>query len=124
MHALIIALVRLWGGAAIRRTPDPAPDDTLVDRIRTVILDRVHAVDGDEATAAEQTFDYFISEWRRVPPTRYGWFGATSEEVPLMFPAGSQELPDWDGRAWPTPSSMRNVDATCNAQPVSSYPGV
>lgn len=124
LHALVISLVRLWGDDSVRRAPDPPPTDKLIERIRGVILDRVRLVDGVELNAAARSFDDFVAEWRRVPPTRYGGFGQPREEVPLMFPAGSQELADWDGRAWPTPSSMRNVDATCNAQPISSYPGV
>ncbi|MHB1071727.1 MAG: helicase-related protein [Gemmatimonadaceae bacterium] len=124
LHALVVALVRLWGGESIRRSPDPAPDDALVRRIRAAILDRVRFVDEQEMAAAGAAIDAFVDEWRRVPPTRYGGFGQPQLDVPLMYPAGSQQLPDWDSRAWATPSSMRNVDATCNAQPVSSYPGV
>ena len=124
LHALVVALVRLWGGESIRRSPDPPPDDSLVRRVRQAILDRVQFVDEQEMAAAGAAIDAFIDEWRRVPPTRYGGFGQPQLDVPLMYPAGSQQLPDWDSRAWATPSSMRNVDATCNAHPVSSYPGV
>lgn len=123
LHALVVALVRLWGSESIRQSPDPAPNDALVSRIRATILERVRFVDEHEVTAAGNSIDAFVDEWRRVPPTRYGSFGQPQLDVPLMYPAGSQQLPDWDDRAWATPSSMRNVDVTCNAQPISNYPG-
>ena len=121
---MAVALIRLWGSDSIRTSPDPAPSDELIARVRRAIMDRVNAVDRSEAVATEKTFDEFLSEWRRVPPSRYGSFGPLQDTVPLMFPAGSQESPEWDGKAQSTPSSMRNVDATCNAQAISSYPEV
>lgn len=123
LHALVVALVRLWGNESVRRSPDPAPNEALVSRIRSTILERIRFVDEHEVTAAGNSIDAFVEEWRRVPPTRYGSFGQPQLDVPLMYPAGSQQLPDWDDRAWATPSSMRNVDVTCNAQPISNYPG-
>jgi hypothetical protein len=123
LHAIVVALVRQWGGAKLRQSPDPTPSEELIARVRNVILDRVRKVDADEYDATERALDEFMAEWRRVPPTRYGNFDLR-EDTPLMYPAGSQQMPDWDGRAVATPSSMRNVDATCNAQPISSYPGV
>ena len=35
-----------------------------------------------------------------------------------MYPAGAQRHPLWYDWPFPTPSSMRNVDADCAARPV------
>ncbi|MBW1995194.1 MAG: hypothetical protein JRI77_12210 [Deltaproteobacteria bacterium] len=39
-----------------------------------------------------------------------------------MYPAGSEPLPDWENKSWSTPSSMRNVDASCEARVIARYP--
>jgi hypothetical protein len=41
---------------------------------------------------------------------------------PLMYPSGTDRHPRWSVRPLATPSSMRNVDATCDANVISSYP--
>ena len=56
---------------------------------------------------------------RTAPPPRYGGFGPPSEEMPLMYPAGTQRHPLWHDWPFATPSSMRNVDADCAARPLA-----
>jgi hypothetical protein len=124
LHAIIVALARLWGSDQVRRRPDPPPTAALFDRIREVIRARVLEVDSGECDNTIRRFDAFVAEWERLAPSVYGGFGPPPSETPLMFPAGSQKLPEWDDRSWATPSSMRNVDATCNAMGIASYPGV
>ena len=122
LHALVVSLVRFWGTDAERSRPNPAPRPELFERIREAILDRVDRVDGAEYDETEAMLLEIEADWTRVPPQRYGDFQPPDEEVPLMYPSGTQRLPDWLDRATQTPTSMRNVDATCDAQPVSSYP--
>jgi len=47
------------------------------------------------------------------------WKDRADSEQPLLRPAGDENIPSefWD-KSWPTPSSMRGVDAEC--QPVIS----
>jgi ATP-dependent helicase YprA (DUF1998 family) len=122
LHALVVTLVRFWGDQEERRHPSPPPRDTLLQKVRGVILKRVEKVDPDELDRTREELDEFIVEWKRSPQNKYGDFAPPTEDIPLMYPAGSQPLPEWLDRAIPTPSSMRNVDATCDAQTISAYP--
>ena len=115
LHALIVILCRFWGDSDIRDNPSAPPSDELADRIRKTILERVDLVDPDELDNTERKINKFIADWKRIPRTIYGGFGESTEEVPLMYPAGRQPHPSWDDEAIPTPSSMRNVDADCSA---------
>jgi hypothetical protein len=125
LHALMIALSRFWGEDAIRHRPDPPPDADLTARIRDLILTRVDRVDREARPFIERHFDHLMRRWRTAPPPRYGGFGPPDEEVPLMYPYGSEPLPEWNASAggppWPTPSSMRNVDASCELDVVREY---
>jgi hypothetical protein len=123
LHAVVVALIRTLGKDSIRARPNsPPPDDELVDRIRSIIIDRVSNIDVDQTGAALDRFDALIDGWRRVPPSRYGDFSPADEVEPLIYPSGTDRHPRWSVRPLPTPSSMRNVDATCDANVISSYP--
>jgi hypothetical protein len=122
LHALVVTLIRFWGDEEERRHPSPPPQDALLQKVRGVILERVEKVDPDELDRTREELDEFIADWKRSPQNKYGDFAPPTEDVPLMYPAGSQPLPEWLDRAIPTPSSMRNVDATCDAQTISAYP--
>jgi Helicase conserved C-terminal domain len=123
LHAVTVALVRMLGGDSLSVRPNaPPPDDELVELIKSIILDRVTRIDAQQAGAVLDRFNYVISEWKRVPPSKYGGFAPPDPEEPLMYPSGSERHPRWSIRPLPTPSSMRNVDATCDAQVISSFP--
>jgi hypothetical protein len=125
LHALMVAMVRFWGDTSVRQRPDPPPQDELVERIRRVLMDRVDRVDTDALPSIERYFDHVLRRWKTAPPPRYGGFGPPDEELPLMYPYGSEPLPAWSASAagppWPTPSSMRNVDASCELDVVREY---
>lgn len=123
LHAVTVALTRTLGDSRIRTRPNsPPPNDDLIERIRTVVVNRLSKVDNEQTAAALQRFDDVISEWRRVPPAKYGDFSPPDEEEPLMYPSGTDRHPRWSTRPLPTPSSLRNVDATCDANVISNYP--
>ena len=51
----------------------------------------------------------------------------TEHILALIHPAGSAEPAQWGGRSWATMSSLRNVDASCEADLTGEYntvPGV
>lgn len=125
LHALMVAMIRFWGDTSVRQRPDPPPSGELIERIRRVLLDRVNRVDEEALPSIERYFEYVLRRWSASPPPRYGGFGPPEEEVPLMYPYGSEPLPAWNARAagppWPTPSSMRNVDASCELDVVREY---
>ena len=122
LHALIVILCRYWGGEELRDRPSQPPNSTLVQRIKATIRERVMSVDKSEWGGTNALIDEVVGKWSVAPPPRYGSFGPPQEEMPLMYPAGGQQHPDWNEWPYATPSSMRTVDADCAARPlVSGY---
>jgi hypothetical protein len=85
-------------------------------------MGRVAVVDTPEASSTEEMITEIVAAWRLVPPPKYGHFGPPPDETPLMYPSGSQKRVEWADRALPTPSSMRNVDASCGAAVIPEFP--
>jgi len=121
LHALLVVLVRYFGNVENRERPQPFPDQDLIEAINGIIRERVTNVDRDEVDLSVSLVRERFDQWRRVLPPRYGNFGPPAREIPLMYPAGSEPLPDWENKSWATPSSMRNVDASCEAQVIARY---
>jgi hypothetical protein len=122
LHALLVTLIRFLGNPANRERPQPYPDADILSRIEDVIRNRVMAVDGGEEQPTIELLTDILERWQRILPPRYGDFGPPQTEIPLMYPAGMHPLDVWDDKSLPTPSSMRNVDASCEASVVSQYP--
>ena len=122
LHALLITLVRYWGNPEIRERPQPFPGEDQLNDIRAVIESRVKEVDSDELDRTLRYFDELVNHWKRIRPPIYGSFGPPGSDIPLMYPAGSEPLEDWRNRSWSTPSSMRNVDANCEAVTITQFP--
>jgi hypothetical protein len=120
LHALIVTLTRYWSDDENSRFPVP-PASSLEERIRVEIIQRVSNVDKREVDAVTRIMDEFFEEWNRLPPAIWGNFNPNSDTVPLMYPSGQHPYEEWDDRAIPTPSSMRNVDASCNAKVITHY---
>ena len=120
LHALVIILCRFWGDENLRSRPSVPPDPELVHKIKETIRQRVMSTDPNECSATEAQIDAIVQKWSNSPPSRYGGFGpqSQSEEMPLMYPAGGQQNPLWYQWPYPTPSSMRSVDADCAARPL------
>ncbi len=122
LHALIVILCRFWGGSSLRDRPNQPPDAQLIQRVKRTIRERVMSVDPDEWPKTEAHVDEIMRKWSNAPRSKYGDFRPPTEELPMMYPAGGQEHPHWPETPYPTPSSMRNVDASCSARPlVSGY---
>ena len=120
LHALIVILCRFWGGSELRDRPSDPPDDQLIRRIKLTIQERVMAVDPDEWANTEAHIDEIMRKWLDAPRSKYGDFRPPTEELPMMYPAGGQDHPEWPELPYPTPSSMRNVDAGCSARALPS----
>ena len=65
-----------------------------------------------------------LDQWSAWNPPEYGGFGKTPDHPPLMHPAGSAAPAHWGGRSWATMSSLRNVDASCEADITAEYNAV
>lgn len=118
--ALIVILIR-YLYPEYRDNPQIVPDNDARQRIKNIILDRVNIVEDDELVSTEIMIDDFFNEWELSPPPRYGEY-ALKEEMPLVYPAGTEKLDEWDERAIEIPSSMRSVDRTCEA--TMFYPAI
>ena len=121
LHALIVTLARYLSPPNLSR-PQPFPDEDVWARVCQVIEERVTQVDPGEREETMLLLERRKQHWHNVVPPRYGNFGPVIEETPLMYPAGSVPSELWEERAWPVQSSMRDVDATCNANVLTLYP--
>ena len=120
LHALLVGMVRFFGNPENVDNPNIMPSKKLLDNIMDYILDRVQSIDPDEVSHTKERLQEKIDDWNRWRPTIYGDF-SSGDSTPLMYPHGSTPNPKWGDRGWPTPTSMRNVDAECNAKVISNY---
>ncbi|GLI94668.1 helicase-related protein [Methylocystis echinoides] len=122
IHALAVTLVR-FSYPHLRDSPKTGLTASERQEVEGIIMARVKDVDPDETVRAKETLDSFFDDWDRRKPQEYGNVFGTSHD-PLMFPAG-RPLPGFlshlekDIRS--TATSMRNVDADCEATPISRY---
>jgi hypothetical protein len=125
LHGLVVALVRQLGRIGHEAdTPDPfplTPGSQLRLKIEEVIRDRVRAIAPDEEASVLGKLKHRLDQWKAWNPAEYGGFSKTPEHPPLMHPAGRTELAQWGGRSWATMSSLRNVDASCEADLTAEY---
>jgi len=121
LHAQIVTLARYWGDEEVRNRPQPVPPDFLLHKIQDLILQRTLSVDPEELNSTREAIAEIMNNWRLIPPPLYGRFGPPPDQTPLMYPSGSQMRVEWDGRSLATPSSMRNVDASCDAAVIKNY---
>ncbi|MCD4785236.1 MAG: hypothetical protein K8T10_15575 [Candidatus Eremiobacteraeota bacterium] len=121
LHAILIGFVRHLGSSLNRQSPQPMPDNDLLNKIYEIIEKRVDGIDTDETQHTINLLNELTEHWQRVLPPKYGGFAPPTVEYRLMYPAGTSPLDEWSGIAWPTPTSMRNVDASCEARVIQNY---
>lgn len=119
LHAVLVVLTRHFAGL---RTPDDInPTEQSITQIISYIDERCKRVDSEHASALLDKLQNLLKEWNDIRPSEWGKFGPPPSSRPLMYPAGSEPLEEWDESAWPTLTSMRNVDVECDARIVSRY---
>lgn len=124
LHGLIVAFVRQMASDPVSEKPRPYPlneMNELRESIRRMIQDRVDSVDLDEREHVRQLIQRRMKEWEAWDPKEYGGFGMPPEDPPLMHPAGSISPTKWRGHSWPTLSSLRDVDSSCEAEITRYY---
>jgi hypothetical protein len=119
LHAVLVAFVRQTGGAAATRSPMPFPTQ-FAARIKQLLLERVRKADPDEVETVGSIFARREREWKDWEPQTWTG-GQDDEQVPLLRPAGSYAAAAAAARSWPTPTSLRNVDAECQAEISALY---
>ena len=125
LHGLLVALVRQLGDLdQAARTPDPFPlsvGSAMRVRIEEIVRERVNEIAPEEEARVMTRLQQRLTQWKAWNPDSYGGFGKTPIDAPLMHPAGSSEPAQWGGRSWPTMSSLRNVDASCEGDLTTQY---
>ncbi|MBQ7352732.1 MAG: helicase [Clostridia bacterium] len=114
LHAIVFGLLRLRGDNNLNADPPKFPSLEKIQEIKDIIAERIEAVDVDELEKTLEHIDSIVEKWKREEPGKYQDFG-TGEVLPLMFRAGAMRNATWGKRGFPTPTSMRNVDASCEA---------
>ncbi len=119
LHAILIGLIRFYSEQS-RSSPKPFPSVEVIERVKQIIFDRVDLIDDGEYEKTVKLIEEKLEDWRNELPLIYGTFGQVTN-IPLMYPAGTNPSEDIKARAWSTPTSMRNVDSTCDATVITDY---
>lgn len=127
LHGVVVAAVRQLADMTVARSPRPFPLEEgteLFERILRMLENRVSVVDSEESEEVRQKLSLRLKQWKTWNPSEYGGFGTPPTDPPLIYPAGSNEPAGWDRHSWPVLSSLRNVDATCEAEITSWFTNV
>lgn len=114
LHAVVIGLLRLFGNTNYNADPPKLPTIEQIGTIKSVVKERVASIEPEELAASLSQIDDIIEDWKTWDPKKYSDFNC-GDDVPLMFQAGSLRNAIWGTRGFPTPTSMRSVDASCEA---------
>lgn len=114
LHAILVGLIRFYSTDQSATVPRPFPQKEIIERVTQIIFDRVHLIDDEEYDKTLELIEEKLEYWKNELPLVYGSFGQQTN-IPLMYPAGTNPSEDIKARAWSTPTSMRNVDSTCEA---------
>lgn len=116
----MIGIMRLESDQTFNQDPPAFPDESLREKIRSVIENRIEQVDEQELEATTDRLRYILECWKDWNPRLWepkknsDW--SYADPVPLMYYAGSFPNEAWGNHGLQTPTSMRNVDASCEAE--------
>lgn len=120
LHGVVVAAVRQLGELdkeSLHADPFPlAQGQPLRVLVEDMIRERVDFVTGGVETAVVMArLKTRLDEWRTWNPVEYGGFGVLPEDPPLLYQAGANPPAEWNNHSWPTLSSLRDVDSSCEA---------
>ena len=118
LHAIIVSYVRQLGDRDATLSPYPYPAK-FIEQLRQIILTRVQAIDEEELGNFERVFNKRASEWLQWK--RNLWEDHSGENAALLRYAGAYVSPSQARLSWPTATSMRDVDAQCEATITNLY---
>ncbi len=119
LHAILVGLIRIYSELN-RFQPRPFPSEEIIEKVKQIIYNRVLLIDEAEYEKTFKLIEEKLDFWKNELPLAYGSFGQITN-IPLMYPAGTNPPEDIKARAWSTPTSMRNVDSTCDAMVITNY---
>lgn len=124
LHGMLVALVRQLGPASAADSPRPFPSvvpAALRAKIDSIVRQRVLDVDPGERVSVDVMLERRWREWQAWDPSIYGTHGVQPADAPLMYPAGATPNAGWNAHGWPTLTSLRDVDATCEADVTQAF---
>ena len=112
--------MRMESDDKFNQEPPTLPDTALYEKVRSIIENRVDDIDGDELEATLAGMEDFIQNWEDWNPKKwepeFNRDLSYADPLPLMYSAGSHPNVAWGEQGKETPMSMRNVDASCEAE--------
>jgi len=120
LHACLIGFVRQFGSIEEIRNPRPFPQD-LSDRFKQLLLERVADVEPEELDNFEINFDKLVRNWQTLDREEWGRAGGIPGQNDMLTASGSYIPNELYKLVWPTPTSLRNVDAECEMAITDNY---
>lgn len=124
LHAIIIGMMRLESDSNYNSIKPKLPSKDMIDHIERIIRDRIENIDSDELDASLARMKWILEHWEDHNPDcwepKYNRDLSYTSEAPLMYPAGSHKNDAWGACGIETPTSMRSVDASCEAEVMSN----
>lgn len=117
-HAVLISYVRQRGNRLDIASPYPMPDGLLADA-RRLLEERLEIVDSDERETFKRVMSRRMSEWSQWQRT--SWEQRPDDDSFLIRQYGSYVADRFRNTTWQVPTSLRNVDAECEAVITSQY---
>lgn len=123
LHAIMVGMIRLESDNVYNESSPHIPSDNMLAHIKSVIEERIQEIDPEEMDDTMDRWQDILDYWEAWNPTcwepkRNRDFSYT-KDVPLMYSAGSHRNEAWGTRGIETPTSMRSVDASCEAEVLS-----
>lgn len=117
---LLIAMARLIGG--IEKPAQITEYGCELEQICSILHERVLNVDARESDDAEREIETILRRWEDATPPEFGRMAGRPKTRTLMYPYGRDPDEELESDAFPVLTSMRNVDATCSAKVLTTYP--
>ena len=112
LPGIICAFLRTKGPIQQVDKPNTIPPE-LFDEVKHIILNRVKKIDPNEESNVEANITKLMNEWNAWERTEWGQSWLYQEDALLYGQGNHVEINTW---AWGIPTSLRNVDASCEME--------
>ena len=120
LHAIMVGMMRLESDKAYNESSPHIPSEGMLAHVKSVIEKRIQDIDPEEYDNTMERWQDILDDWEAWNPACWepnrNWDYSYTNDVPLMYSAGSHKNEAWGDRGMETPTSMRSVDATCEAE--------